>query len=448
MTNQGLRDFALGELPSVTFIDGAVATSSDPIDESGPLPALNRADGAFLQCTSGSTGLPKGVMLTHENILANLAQIGVGLDVRRDDVVVTWLPLNHDMGIIGCALFALTWGFISSSCRRRASCDGRRRGCGSSPSTAARSRPRRTSRTATSPRACARTRSKGAISSWRVALCGAEPIDVDTLHKFEECFRRFGLRNDVVMPCYGLAEASLAVTFHQHGEPMIDDVLDREPLAMGLVKPAVRDSVRDVMGIHSTNVVSCGAPLRGTEVRVVDDKRNPLPDERVGKILVKGPSVMKGYFELEEKTAETIVDGWPIGDLGYLRDGRLYVTGREKDVVIIRGKCHAPTDFEWPAAEVPGVRKGAVVAFGVFDGQRGTELLHVVCETDVMDDEGRAKLQSDVAAAVARKSGIRPDVVHFVRRDSIPKTTSGKLQRTKTKQAYLEERPSRTWRIF
>jgi acyl-CoA synthetase (AMP-forming)/AMP-acid ligase II len=158
---------------------------------------------------------------------------------------------------------------------------------------------------------------------------------------------------------------------------------------------------------------------------------------------------MMGYWRSPERTAEVLKDGWlDTGDLGFLRGGNLYVTGREKDAVIIRGRCYTPTDFEWPAQEVVGVRKGAVVAFGVFDPQRGTELLHVVCETEIMDPEGRRTLGAEVSARVAQRSGIRPDVVHFVRRDSIPKTTSGKLQRAKTKQMYLEERPSRAWRTF
>ena len=158
---------------------------------------------------------------------------------------------------------------------------------------------------------------------------------------------------------------------------------------------------------------------------------------------------MRGYWASPEQTDKVLKDGWlDTGDLGYLREGNLYVTGREKDAVIIRGRCYTPTDFEWPAEEVPGVRKGAVVAFGVFDPQRGTELLHVVCETEITDLDERARLRAEVSAKVAQRSGMRPDVVHFVRRDSIPKTTSGKLQRAKTKQMYLEERPSRAWRTF
>jgi acyl-CoA synthetase (AMP-forming)/AMP-acid ligase II len=397
-----------------------------------------------LQCTSGSTGLPKGVALSHGNLLANVEQIGLGVEATAADVVVSWLPLNHDMGIIGCLLFAIYWGMdlvlqTPSRFLRR-------------PSTWVRTIAEYRGTLSPAPNFAygyltARVRPDEIdgidLSSWRVAFCGAEPIDAGTMRKFEECFAHYRLRPSVILPCYGLAEASLAVTFHAWGTPLETDLVDRDALgAEGRAEPGASLST-------STEIVCCGAPLPGTEVKIVDAEGAPLEERRIGRILVRGPSVMRGYYQLPERTAEVLSAGWlDTGDLGYLCGGKLFVTGREKDVVIIRGKCYAPTEFEWAAGEVDGVREGAAVAFGIFDPQRGTELLHLVCEAETSNPAERSRLRDEVMARVAARTGIRPDIVHFVRRYAIPKTTSGKLQRAKTKQMYLEERPSRSWRIF
>jgi fatty-acyl-CoA synthase len=446
VTSLGLRDHALRGMKGATFIDGASSLLADrePIEPGFTAAA---SDIALLQCTSGSTGLPKGVCLSHANLLANIAQIGQGVRVDRQDVGVCWLPLNHDMGLIGCFLFSLYFGtdlvLLSPSRFLR------------KPAAWLQAISRHRATLSPAPNfaygyTAARVRGEDLegvdLSSWRVAFCGAEPIDPQTLLHFQDQFRRYGLQPNTVLPCYGLAEASLAVTFHAAGSPITYDRLDRQALVgKGKVVPVSFD----VDSVHAAEIVSCGAPLAGTKLRIVGKKGDALGELRVGRIFVSGPSVMAGYWRSPERTAEVLKDGWlDTGDLGFLRDGNLYVTGREKDAVIIRGRCYTPTDFEWPAQEVKGVRKGAVVAFGVFDPQRGTELLHVVCETEIMDPEERRKLGIEVAAKVAQRSGIRPDVVNFVRRDTIPKTTSGKLQRAKTKQMYLEERPSRAWRTF
>jgi fatty-acyl-CoA synthase len=446
ITNAGLAEFALRGLKGATFIDGgaALAGTGEPIDGA---PAIDARDLALLQCTSGSTGLPKGGSLSHANLIANIEQIGRGVGVIQGDKGVCWLPLNHDMGLIGCFLFCIYFGLdlvlLSPGRFLR------------KPAAWLQAIARHKGTLSPAPNfaygyTAARARAEDLegidLGSWRVAFCGAEPIDPQTLLHFQDQFARYGLRPNTVLPCYGLAEASLAVTFHPVGEPLKYDRLDRQALVgKGKVVPVSFD----VDSVHAAEVVSCGAPLEGTQLRIVNKKNEPLSELHVGRIHVSGPSVMSGYWHAPERTAEVLTDGWlDTGDLGFLRDGNLYVTGREKDAVIIRGRCYTPTDFEWPAEEVRGVRKGAVVAFGVFDPQRGTELLHVVCETEIMDAEGRRRLGAEVSAKVAQRSGLRPDVVHFVRRDSIPKTTSGKLQRAKTKQMYLEERPSRAWRTF
>jgi acyl-CoA synthetase (AMP-forming)/AMP-acid ligase II len=215
------------------------------------------------------------------------------------------------------------------------------------------------------------------------------------------------------------------------------DRVAREPLAE-------RGEVVDVgpADPRGIEVVSCGPPLRETRVRIVDEEGRELPEDRVGRIQVRGPSIMRGYFALEEETAAVLRDGWlETGDLGYLRGGKIRVTGRRKDLVIIRGRKYLPSDFEWAADDVPGVRRGCVVAFGLADEAEGTEALHIVCETELADEAEREALRAAVRARVAERTGITPARVELVPRNTIPKTSSGKLQRARTRALYLAMRP-------
>jgi len=435
ITNSGMRDFVGGSLPGVEVLLAedlrADAATHGPrfhkVD-------MERDDVAFIQCTSGSTGVSKGVMLTHENLISNVYQIGWSTGTTQDDVTLSWLPLYHDMGLIGCLLFSIYWNleavFMSPLRFLR------------NPMSWMRSMAEHGATMCTAPNfayAYVASRAKDEeltgldLSRWRLAGCGAEPIDRRTLERFVERFAPCGLSPNVCVPCYGLAEATLAVTFHKHGTPLVHDVVDREGLA------DARRAIDVPPGSPgAVEVVSCGTPMPEMRVRIVDDAGNDLPEDGVGRILVFGPTVMKGYYRMPEKTAETLVDEWlDTGDVGYLRGGALRVTGREKDLVIIRGKKYVPSDFEWAAEEVPGVRKGNVVAFGRADAEAGTEVLHVVCETDVTGDEERAALTLAVERAVATRTGIRPAAVTLVARNLIPKTSSGKVQRRKVRDVIV-----------
>jgi acyl-CoA synthetase (AMP-forming)/AMP-acid ligase II len=397
-------------------------------------PTIEATDTAMIQCTSASTGQPKGVLLSHENLIANVHQIGFVLGVTEKDVVVTWLPLYHDMGLIGCLLFSIYWNLdavLLSPARflkRPVSwleAIARHRGTLSpAPNFAY---------------AYATSRIKEDelagldLSSFRVAMCGAEPVDPRTLERFEERFAKNGLRRSVSVPCYGLAEATLGVTFHPVGEPLAHDRVSREGLARGEVQD-------DPAGVF---VASCGKAMPETRVRIVDDDGGELPAGRVGNVEVSGPSIMKGYHELPDETAAVLRGGWlATGDLGYLRDGALRITGRKKDIIIIRGRNYVPQDFEWAAEEVAGIRKGNAVAFGVPDDAQGTETLHLVCETD-LEGETRDELARAVRVHVGARTGIAPAHVELVPRNTIPKTSSGKLQRRKTRERYLLARAFR-----
>ncbi len=397
-------------------------------------PRIAADDVAMVQCTSASTGHPKGVLLTQENLIANVHQIGFVLGVTEKDVPVCWLPLYHDMGLIGCLLFAIYWNldsvFLSPSRFLRR------------PVTWLEAIAKYKGTLSPAPNFAyayvnARTKDEELagldLSSFRIAMCGAEPVDPRTLERFEERFAKWGMKKHVAAPCYGLAEATLAVSFHGIGESLKYDRVSREELAKGRVQD-------DASGLL---VASCGKPMPETRVRIVGDEGEALPEDRVGHVLVSGPSIMKGYHELPEETARVLKDGWlQTGDLGYLRGGELRITGRSKDLVIIRGRNYAPSDFEWAAEEVPGVRRGNAVAFGVPNDEQGTEELHLVCETD-QDGAARDALAGAIRAHVTVKTGVAPAHVELVPRNTIPKTSSGKLQRSKTRERYLLARAFR-----
>lgn len=397
-------------------------------------------DTAFIQATSGSTGTPKGVRITHANLAANCEQIARVASLGADDFWVTWLPLHHDMGLIGGFLTPMFCGA----------------GATLMPPSRFLRRPgdwlRQVSRwhgTITAAPNFAFGYTAGRVtdaeldgvelSSWRFLFCGAEPIHLPTVQSFVERFTRWGLPGDALVPCYGMAEASLAVTVAEPARPLAFDTVSRRAMAEDGVVVDTEAADPD-----ATPVVDCGPPVPGTEVRIVGDDGSVLGADRVGRIQFRGPSTTPGYFRLPEVTAQARFDGdwWDTGDLGYLRAGRLRITGRVKDLVIIRGANHVPSDFEQAAAEVAGVRPGGVVAVG-HSGAAGSEELHLIVETD-RDLARWDELRRAVRVAVSKRTGVLPADVVVVTPHTIPKTTSGKVQRALAKQLLLEPVPEPT----
>jgi fatty-acyl-CoA synthase len=387
---------------------------------------------ALLQFTSGSTAAPKGVMLSHANLHANVSLIAGpdGLGIVPGDVGVSWLPLYHDMGLIGMLLTAVYTRsdvvIISPALflkRPTAWLDAlsRYRGTVSfAPNFAYDLCLRRVK-----PSQVAALD----LSAWRVAGCGAEPIRASTLQAFAQQFAPAGFRAESFVPSYGLAEHSLAVAFSRGGLRI--DVVNANRLvheSMAIPVPDAADGTRAV------RLVGCGRPFPGHEIRVVDEAGTALPERHVGRILACGPSVMAGYFEDPEGTSEVLHHGWlHTGDLGYLAEGELYVCGRTKDLIIRHGRKYHPPDLESAIADLQGLRPTGIVVFGVNRVQEADEVVAVL--------ETRASLApTDFVERVRRRvreaAGLELDHVIVTPPGTIPRTTSGKLRRAETRARF------------
>jgi acyl-CoA synthetase (AMP-forming)/AMP-acid ligase II len=372
-------------------------------DRALALPSVGHHDTAFIQYTSGSTGHPRGVVLSHGNVVSTIASMAEAAELTRDDVVVSWLPLYHDMGLIGCAftppftgtrLYLLPpdlkspHGWVELITRVRATFTV-------SPDFGYRNCVRNIQDTTGLD-----------LSSLKQALSGAEPVRPSTIAAFED---KFGLDN-VIAPCYGLAEATLAVAIWPRKTPLR---LDR-----------------------SGRFLSVGRPCPGVAVRIVDGTQ-PMPPGAEGEICVRSPGVMQGYYRNPEATRRVISgDGWlRTGDLGFVDgDGYLFITGRLKDLIILGGENVTPADIEEIVDHIPGIRYSAAV--GLEHERTGTQRLHVVAEVreSAMDADAISRLSREIVQRVHHGRGHRPARVLLTRPGTIPKTSSGKIQRSRLGQ--------------
>jgi len=400
---------------------------------------------AFIQYTSGSTGQPKGVLLTHDNLLANIRAIAAGLEMRPTDVGVSWLPLYHDMGLIGSWLLCLHQGlpltllpppaFLARPERWLWAIHQRRATLSPAPNFAY--------------ELCVRRIPDEALegldlSSWRAAFNGAEPVSPGTLARFARRFAPCGFRPEAMTPAYGLAECSVGLTVSPVGRGARVDRVAREPF-----QREGRADAADSGDETALEFVSAGRELPGHEVRIVDDAGADLPERVVGRLVFRGPSMTSGYYRQPEATAAiTLPGGWlDSGDLAYRADGEIHVCGRRKDLIIKAGRNLVPQEIEETAAAVEGIRRGCVVAFGVENAVLGTEGLVVVAETRVADASGRDRLIGVVTERVAEAVEVPPDRVVLVPPGAVPKTSSGKVRRAAAKEQYLAGtlgRPPRT----
>ncbi len=402
----------------------------DPARESSA--TVSGEDLALIQYTSGSTGNPKGVVLTHRSLTANIHAIGQSVEVRPGDVVVSWLPLYHDMGLIGTLLFSIYWQLPLVMMSPRAFL--------ARPSRWLRAIHRHRGTLSPAPnfayQLCAKRKRVADcqgldLSSWRVAFNGAEIVSHRTLDEFTQAFAPHGFQKRAFFPVYGLAEATLAVAFPAHGQIPREERIDRRALAAGRAVPTTAS------GEESLTLVSVGQAMPGHEVRVVDDTGHAYAERFVGHVIASGPSVMQGYDGDHEWTHAVLRDGWLwTGDLGCFADGQLFITGRAKDMIISRGDNYYAEDIERVAEGVDGV--GAAVAFSVYDEQAAKESAVVICETARRTAEERGFLVDAVAAAVLESSGLKVDEVVLIGRGQLPRTSSGKKQRSLSRQTWQE----------
>jgi len=390
------------------------------------------ADLAFLQYTSGSTSEPKGVMLTHGNLIANISAFTDALAVRPGDVVVSWLPLFHDMGLIGMLMGALYARIplyvIAPELFIR------------SPELWLKAITRWGATLTCAPNFafhyCVKqipdTRlGDFKLDTLRAVLNGAEPVDLGAITSFETKFASAGLRKDVIVPVYGLAESALAVCFPEVGR-VTTAVVDLDHLE------STGEARAPEHGARRKTLVSVGRAIATQQIEIWTPSHRRMPEDRVGEIMVRGPSVMRGYYGNAADTANALTDGWlHTGDFGYLSGGQLYITGRKKDLIIRRGRNYFPQDIEAIVGSVPGVRKGRVVAFGVATSDFETEIA-IVAETRLDEAAERTRLVGEIRLAVSRHFPFSPFDVKLVEPGAIPRTSSGKIRRQPCKDRYLQ----------
>lgn len=389
---------------------------------------------ALVQYTSGTSERPRGVVLSHANLLANVGAITRSLDLTSADVGCSWLPMFHDMGLIGtllCAVLNDTEACVlppedflrdPGSWLRMIS---RYRGTiGTAPNSGYLHALRKVS--------AEEVRGLD-LSSWRVALNGAEPVDAETMRLFAARFAPAGFRAEAFLPVYGLAEASLAVTFPPTGRGVRSVWVDRDALGEGMAVavPGTERTAREV--------VSVGTPVDGTEVGLVTPDGSVADEEgRVGEIRVRGASVMAGYEADEEATGAVVhPGGWvSTGDLGFRQDGELYVAGRVKEMIILLGRNYYASDIEAIVGRVPGVAHKGVHAAGLALPEG--EALVIVAETRTTDPVEREELASAIRGAVSESLGISPRHVLLVKRGRLARTSSGKIQRYGIESVYRD----------
>ena len=400
------------------------------------LPDLD-ADGlAYLQFSSGSTRFPLGVAVTHKAFIANTIAIARhGMMITPEDRCTTWLPFYHDLGLVGCLLTPLvtqmsvdvlpTREFVKRPLNWLSTISAHGGTLSFGPTFGYELCVRR-SRTAMPS-------TDLDLSSWRAAGIGGDMVRPSVLRNFAEAFRPFGLRENCFTPSYGMAEATVAISFHTPGTPLAVDTVNLDKIEdPGEVVAATKDTAR------VRSFVRCGKVLSGHELEVRDNAGNALPELRVGRFFLRGPSVMQGYFgHPEETTAALSADGWlNTGDIGYLCDGEIVITGRAKDLIIVNGRNLWPQDLEWSAErEIEQLRTGDVAAFPVDDAD--SESIVVLVQCRAKDSAAREALRGEVAAVLSGAHGVQCDVV-LIPHNSLPFTSSGKLSRARSRLQYLE----------
>jgi 1-acyl-sn-glycerol-3-phosphate acyltransferase len=400
-------------------------------------PEVRAQDIAFLQYTSGSTGEPKGVILTHANLLANIRAMGEAIQAGATDVFVSWLPLYHDMGLIGAWLGSLyhacpvvlmsPLAFLSHPHRWLRAIHDHRGTLSAAPNFGY--------EFCLSKIADADLQGLD-LGSWRIAFNGAETVSPRTLRHFTQRFARFGFRPDAMAPVYGLAEAAVGLAFPPRGRGPLIDHIQRAPfVSRGQALPA-REPVSDTL-----EFAACGQPLAGYQIRIVDPGGHELPERREGRLQFQGPSTTSGYFRNPDATRRLFDGDWlDSGDLAYVAGADVYLTGRSKDIIIRGGRNIYPYELEEAVGELLGIRTGCVAVFGSPDPDSGTERLILVAETRETDPGAREALAQRIRAITTDLLALAPDDVVLAPPHTVLKTSSGKIRRGAVRELYQRGR--------
>jgi 1-acyl-sn-glycerol-3-phosphate acyltransferase len=397
------------------------------------LPQVGADDIALIQYTSGSTSDPKGVVLSHAQVLANVRALGQAVAVSTDDVFVSWLPLYHDMGLIGAWHASMFFGFplvllsplqfLARPASWLEAISAYSGTLSAAPNFAFQSCVDRIND---------QELDGLDLSSWRVAINGSEPVSESTIERFVNRFGRCGFRRQAMCPAYGLAEVGVGLTLTPLGRGPLVDTLERDPLQRW--GRAVRASPGDAGAVA---VVSCGTVIPGYQVRVADEQGKRLADLREGKIQCRGPSATTDYFGNDVASRALWTEGWlDTGDLGYLRQGELFLTGRAKDLVIRGGRNLHPEDLEQALSELDGVRRDGAAVFATTDPKRGTESIVVIVESDLEKPEAREALRNLVGRTAVHVIGATPDEIVLAPAGSILRTPGLKIRRAATREAF------------
>jgi len=392
----------------------------------------------LLQHSSGTTGLQKGVALSHRAVFSQLASYSRALHLNRQDVIVSWLPLYHDMGLIAGFLMPILervplvllspFDWVRAPYRLMQAVSSYRGTLTWLPNFAY---------NFCAQKIRARDLEGVDLSSWRAVTNCSEPMYWNSHELFARRFAPYGLRQEALATCYAMAENVFAVTQGGIDAPVTVDLVRRTSLQEEQVaEPATKDTPDE----ETVRMLSAGRPIDNTRVRVLNPAGEDLPERAIGEIALQSDCMLTGYYRRPDVTEKAFLDGWYMtGDLGYLTGGEVYITGRKKDLIIVGGKNIYPQDLERLAGGVSGVHPGRVVAFGVFNEESGTEEVVIVAESEAeLSAEERERVALDVRRGVARGSDIIASDVLIVPRGWLYKTSSGKIARAANRERYLQ----------